>query len=203
MNFRIGKTSDYKNLARIHYNSGKFQTDGFMYKLGFNFLKIYYKILLNEKETFVLVAEDNSSKIHGFVSGTQSASNHLKALKKSKFILGFSVIFQLIINLKLWIEIFERYKFIKNNKNAESFGVKEGSRLEYWIWDKDSSSNLSVILLKSWLEMMKNMGVSEIRGEVDKRNTKSQKVHELMGAIFYDQKRLNDGRERIFYKYSF
>jgi hypothetical protein len=203
MNFRIGKYSDYYELAKIHYKSGQFQKDGFMYKLGFNFLKAYYKILLNEKESFILIAADDSNKVHGFVSGSQSAANHLLAMRKGRFSLGVSILWRLVFHPIIWVEIFKRYKFVNKADGADTFGVINGARLEYWIWDKNSSSNLSVILLKSWLNMMKEMGVTEIHGEVDKMNIKSQKVHNFLGAVFYKTVKLSDGRERTFYKYKF
>ena len=203
MNFRIGKYSDYYELAKIHYKSGQFQKDGFMYKLGFNFLKAYYKILLNEKESFILIAADDSNKVHGFVSGSQSAANHLLAMRNGRFSLGVSILWRLVFHPIIWVEIFKRYKFVNKADGADTFGVINGARLEYWIWDKNSSSNLSVILLKSWLNMMKEMGVTEIHGEVDKMNIKSQKVHNFLGAVFYKTVKLSDGRERTFYKYKF
>jgi hypothetical protein len=203
MNFRIGKYSDYYELAKIHYKSGQFQKDGFMYKLGFNFLKAYYKILLNEKESFILIAAEDSNKVHGFVSGSQSAANHLLAMRKGRISLGVAILWRLVFQPIIWVEIFKRYKFINKADGADTFGVINGARLEYWIWDKNSSSNLSVILLKSWLNMMKEMGVTEIHGEVDKMNIKSQKVHNFLGAVFYKTVKLSDGRERTFYKYKF
>lgn len=199
--FRLGKISDHIALAQIHYHSGQFQNDGFMYKLGFDFLKRYYKVLLSEKQSFVLVAEDSSSKIHGFVSGTQNASSHLSVIRNDRFFLALTLLKRVIFSPALIKEIFRRYKYVNKVSGSNSYGVLDGARLEYWIWDTDSSSNLSVFLLKSWINIMKEMGVNEIHGEVDKFNIKSQKVHKLMGAIFYDTKILTDGRERTFYKY--
>lgn len=199
--FRLGKISDHIALSQIHYHSGQFQNDGFMYKLGFDFLKRYYKVLLSEKQSFVLVAEDSSSKIHGFVSGTQNASSHLSAIRNDRFLLALTLLKRVIFSPSLIKEIFRRYKYVNKINDSDSYGVLDGARLEYWIWDTDSSSNLSVFLLKSWINIMKEMGVNEIHGEVDKFNIKSQKVHKLMGAIFYDTKILTDGRERTFYKY--
>jgi hypothetical protein len=199
--FRLGKICDHIALAHIHYHSGQFQNDGFMYRLGFDFLKRYYKVLLSEKQSFVLVAEDSSSKIHGFVSGTQNASSHLSAIRNDKLFLALTLLKRVIFSPALFKEIFRRYKYVNKANDSDSYGVVDGARLEYWIWDTDSSSNLSVFLLKSWINIMKEMGVNEIHGEVDKFNIKSQKVHKLMGAIFYETKTLADGRERTFYKY--
>lgn len=199
--FRLGKIGDHIALAQIHYHSGQFQNDGFMYKLGYGFLKRYYKILLSQKQSFVLVAEDSSNKIHGFVSGTQNASSHLRAIRNGRLSLAVSLMKSIIISPAILKEILKRYKYVNKVSDADSYGVLEGARLEYWIWDTESSSNLSVVLLKSWINIMKEMGVNEIHGEVDKLNIKSQKIHELMGAIFYETNILADGRERTFYKY--
>lgn len=199
--FRLGKISDHTALAQIHYHSGQFQNDGFMYRLGFEFLKRYYKVLLSEKQSFILVAEDDSNKIHGFVSGTQNATSHLSAIRNDRFFLALSLLKKVIFSPDLIKEIFKRYKYVNKVSDSESYGVLDGARLEYWIWDTESSSNLSVLLLKSWINIMKEMGINEIHGEVDKFNIKSQKVHKLLGAIFYDTKILSDGRERTFYKY--
>lgn len=199
--FRLGKISDHIALAQIHYHSGQFQNDGFMYRLGFDFLKRYYKVLLSEKQSFVLVAEDRSGCIHGFVSGTQNANSHLSAIRNDRVFLALTLLKSVVFSPAILKEILRRYKYVNRINDAESFGALDGARLEYWIWDTDSSSNLSVLLLKAWINIMKEMGVNEIHGEVDKFNIKSQKVHKLMGAIFYDTKILTDGRERTFYKY--
>jgi hypothetical protein len=199
--FRLGKISDHIALAQIHYHSGQFQNDGFMYRLGFDFLKRYYKVLLSEKKSFVLVAEDISGRIHGFVSGTQNANSHLNAIRNDRVFLALTLLKSVVFCPAILKEILRRYKYVNRINDAESFGALDGARLEYWIWDTDSSSNLSVLLLKAWINIMKEMGVYEIHGEVDKSNVKSQKVHKLMGAIFYNTLTLADGRERTFYKY--
>lgn len=199
--FRLGKISDHIALAQIHHYSGQLQNDGFMYRLGFDFLKRYYKILLSEKQSFVLVAEDSAGTIHGFVSGTQNSNSHLSAIRNDRIFLALILVKSVILRPGILKEILRRYKYVNKIKDAESFGALDGARLEYWIWDTDSSSNLSVLLLKAWINIMKEMGINEIHGEVDKSNMKSQKVHKLLGAVFYDIKILTDGRERIFYKY--
>lgn len=199
--FRLGKISDHIAIAQIHYHSGQFQNDGFMYRLGFDFLKRYYKVLLSEKQSFVLVAEDSSGCIHGFVSGTQNATSHLSAIRNDRVFLALTLLKSVVFSPSLLKEIIRRYKYVNRINDAESFGAIDGARLEYWIWDTDSASNLSVLLLKAWINIMKEMGVNQIHGEVDQSNVKSQKVHKLMGAIFYNTITLADGRDRIFYKY--
>lgn len=200
MIFRIAKNKDFKDLAKLHAKSGKTQEDGFLFKLGESFLRTYYKLLLNEPKSIIILAEDNFGKIHGFVSGTQSATEHLKSLNKNRLIIAIRTIPSIIFKPNLFKEILKRYRF-SNGSGKDSYGVKEGARLEYWIWDEDSQSNLSPMLLKAWIEMMYILGVSEIHGEVDKKNKRSYAFHKIMGAEFYETTILSDKRERIFYKY--
>ena len=60
MRFRIAKKSDIKMLSKLHFEAGKIQPNGYMYKLGLPFLKTYYKLLVNEKNS--LVKRDGSLK---------------------------------------------------------------------------------------------------------------------------------------------
>ncbi|MDA8769876.1 hypothetical protein N9M75_03380, partial [Schleiferiaceae bacterium] len=168
--FRLGKISDHIALAQIHYHSGQFQNDGFMYRLGLDFLKRYYKVLLSGKQSFVLVAEDSSGNLHGFVSGTQNSNSHLSAIRNDRMFLALTLLKRVILSPSILKEILRRYKYVNKINDAESFGALDVARLEYWIWDTDSSSNLSVLLLKAWINIMKEMGVNEIHGEVDKSN---------------------------------
>jgi hypothetical protein len=201
MKFRVAKLKDYKALAFIHYMSGQHQQDGFMYQLGYSFLKKYYKILLSEEDSFILLAEDDLNIVHGFVSGTLDASKHIKNMSNHKIVFAFALVSAILRSPHLFGKVLKRYYFVKSKNGHDQFGVVEGARLEYWIWDINSKSNLSVLLLRSWLNIMKEMGVEEIHGEVDSKNIKSQTVHKLMGAIFYNKIALSDGREREFYKY--
>ena len=70
MRFRIAKKSDIKILSKLHFEAGKKQPDGYMYKLGLPFLKTYYKVLVNEKNSLVIVAENKDHIICGFCAGT-------------------------------------------------------------------------------------------------------------------------------------
>ena len=51
MKYRIAKESDAKSLALIHIECSKHQQGGFMHRLGFKFLKKYYEITSNNKNS--------------------------------------------------------------------------------------------------------------------------------------------------------
>jgi len=55
----------------------KAQIDGFMHKLGKTFLRTYYKVLLEEKNSIILIAIDHNGYGVGFHSGTMKAEEHL------------------------------------------------------------------------------------------------------------------------------
>jgi hypothetical protein len=57
-------------LSQLHFEAGKIQKNGYMYKLGLPFLKINYKLLVNEKNSIVIVAENEDDIICGFCAGT-------------------------------------------------------------------------------------------------------------------------------------
>ena len=198
--FRLAKLSDYKSLSKLHREAGKFQEQGFMFKLGTFFLRSYYKTLLRGKNSVVVIAEDSNHQIHGFVSGTTAADEHLANLNRQKIKFAFLLIGDLLFNPFLIKEVINRYNFINKKNGSDKFGVEKGARIEYWLWDINSKSNLSVFLLKSWLGIIKEFGINEIDCEVDSNNLVAQKAHELLGAKVYKKEILSDGRKRFFYR---
>ena len=200
--FRLAKLRDYKSLSKLHREAGKFQEQGFMFKLGIFFLRNYYKTLLKGKNSVVVLAEDNNNQVYGFVSGTTAADEHLANLNRQKLKFAFLLIGDLLFNPLLIKEVIKRYNFISKKKGSDKFGVTKGARIEYWLWDVKSKSLLSVFLLKSWLNIVKELGGNEIDCEVDSNNLKSQRGHEQLGAKVYKKEILSDGRKRLFYRYT-
>ena len=105
MKLRIANKSDIKSLAKMHLICGKIQPDGFMHQLGLNFLKAYYSILLNEKGSLIVIAEDEKGFIHGFCSGTLAAEKHLSELKRKKIKLAISLIPAIIKSPKIFLQL--------------------------------------------------------------------------------------------------
>ena len=130
MKFRIAKVSDYKEIAELHYNVRDRYSRGFFSKMGKLFLNQYYKIILNDPNEVVLCAVDNSGDICGFTSGTLNVEDQFANLRKNSFYLLIASIPSVILNPKLILEIWERYKFSKG-KSKEKFVTASGARGEF------------------------------------------------------------------------
>jgi hypothetical protein len=202
MKLRIAKKSDNKILADIHMECGKIQPDGFMHQLGLTFLRTYYAILINEKKSIILLAEDENDFIHGFCSGTMAAEEHLEKLKKHKVKLAFSLIPALLKSPKLLKNIIARNKYINTSVKSVKFGVSLGSRCEYWAWRPENKNlTMSMHLFNVWRNIVFELGSESIKGEVDMLNKYILKIHKILGAKIIEELNLPDGRSRVIIEY--
>ena len=64
---RFAKPCDSNSLAKLHMKCSVNQPNGFMFKLGLPFLKTYYKLLINEKNSVIILAEDEGSNLIVFL----------------------------------------------------------------------------------------------------------------------------------------
>jgi hypothetical protein len=198
--FRLAQREDINQLVDIHIESGKGQPGGFMYKLGYAFMRKYYAILLSEKSSLVILAEDDDGLIYGFCSGTLNVSEHIQKLKRNRFALFFYVFPELLRSPKLFSEMYKRYKHLNNN-NSIKYNNKEGVRNEYWVWRDDCDKSLSTHLFKTWLNIVFSFGYDSVKGEVDSVNKHIVVFHKILGAKVLDEVNLPDGRKRYFVEY--
>ena len=203
MKLRIAKKSDNKILADIHMECGKIQPDGFMHQLGLTFLRNYYDILINERRSIILLAEDENGFIHGFCSGTIAAEEHFEELKKHKLKLAFSLILAVLKSPKLLKKIIARNKYINTSVKSVKFGVTEGSRCEYWAWRPEKKNlTMSMHLFNVWRNTVFELGSESIKGEVDISNKYILKIHKILGAKIIEELKLPDGRNRVIIEYT-
>jgi hypothetical protein len=167
-----------------------------MYKLGPAFLIQYYKILLNEKHSLVVIAE-NDGRVCGFHSGTAKAEEHQQAILKNKFRLALALIPQILSHPKLSGEILRRFAAMRTEDPP--YRITEGPRGEYWAWlpsQKDPAGSLMV--LEKWHSIMKASGVPGIKFEVDLCNNRVLGSIEYLKARVLKEIVLPDGRKRRF-----
>jgi hypothetical protein len=101
---------------------------------------------------------------------------------------------------RLISEVLLRYKSLNNSE--DDFRVKSGPRGEYWAWLPDSSDSVNSLKLhKAWHVIMKELGATHIRSEVDLSNKRVVRSIELMGGIFISKVVLKDGRRRAIVEY--
>ena len=199
--FRNAKIDDARQLAEIHIESGKNQPGGFMHLLGFHFIHRYYKILLNEKHSIIIVAEDENALLYGFCSGTLDASEHLISLNKHKFKLLFTSLPGIIKNPLIFIELLKWKKHIDTNDYSIEYNTKIGVRNESWGWRNNCDKSKSPELFKTWMNVVFLYGYDSFRGEVDSINKNIVLFHKLLGAKILKEVDLPDGRKRYFVEY--
>jgi hypothetical protein len=201
MIIRFAKSRDIKSLAKLHLECGEHQPGGFMFKLGLPFLRIYYKLLINEKNSIILVSEDDNGNLIGFISGTMAAEAHLENLKRNRFRIGLSILPAIIKSPKLLTNILDREKFVYLKDGSIQFGVVMGPRIEYWAFHQGEKRNMSIPLLKTWLKVVFDLGIVSVRAEVDINSKNLLTVHKFLGAKVIEHLMLNDGRERVIIEY--
>lgn len=202
MILRFAKTKDINSLAKLHLECGKRQPEGFMFKLGLPFLKLYYNLLINEKTSVILIATDELGNLLGFCSGTTAAEEHLNNLKKNPLKIGLSILPAIIKSPKILTNILDRKKFISLKDGSIKFGVVKGPRIEYWAWQKNEKTNMSIPLLKAWLRIIFDLGITSVKAEVDTNNNNLLTIHKFLGAKIAEHLTLNDGRDRVIIEYT-
>jgi len=197
--FLVAKPCDSIEIANLHYICALKRPDGFMHKLGISFLRQYYKIFLNEKNSLTIIAEKDN-KIVGFHSGTMDAEEHHLTLRKNKVSLGLSILPIIFTNPSILFDVVKRFKSLGNKEN--DFRVKSGPRGEYWGWNPNfPDSTNSLKLHKLWHTILKELGATYVRSEVDLTNDRIVKSIKLMGGIFLEEVVLDDGRKRAIVEY--
>lgn len=198
MILRIAKKSDYKTLADVHLECGKAQTNGFMHKLGKTFLQTYYKVLLNEKNAVILIAEDEEGNCCGFHSGTMKAEEHLMNMQKNKIKFALALIPGIIRRPKLIPEILLRNSYISSTKDSIPFGIRNGPRAEYWAWRPSMEQPTNAVVLRMrWSNLMYELGCKSFKLEVDLSNTNIEKYARAFSCTIVEELTLPDGRKRI------
>lgn len=201
MIFRLAKNNDIDKIANIHLECSLKQKDGFMYKLGTGFFKSYYKILLEEKNSVVLIAEDLNGNICGFHSGSISPEEHSIALRKNSLNLFSTLIIKILFDPKLLFEIIERRNSLSTKSNNKKYSSKLGPRAEYWAWSPSfKGENQSVILKNRWCKIIQVLGYDYYYLEVDSNNKLVLNYYKLQNAEVIEELILKDGRKRFILK---
>lgn len=200
--FRLAKPSDAKQIANVHWSVRERYTEGIFLSLGRSFLARYYKIILNDPYEVIVCAENESGKVLGFSSATQSVEKQANNLRKHKLSLGLAASFSLLLHPSLIKEVWVRYKSVRGDKDAPRFVGTSGCRGEYWCWLKDGECSM----LSSKVDTIRNLiladlGEKYMLGEVDKKNESVLQYQcGVNGAEVIDEIVLPDGRERVIFR---
>jgi hypothetical protein len=88
------------------------------------------------------------------------------------------------------------------NEKKLNFGIKSGVRGEYWCWSPTNPNAVeSINLHRNWHYIIKQLGATSVKSEVDIINDRIYKSIKIMGGIFLEEITLHDGRKRAIVEY--
>jgi hypothetical protein len=199
---RKARYCDAEQLARLHFICSSTQPGAFMHRLGQRFFVKYYQIILKEKTTTILLADEGKNRIVGFVSATLDSKKHLEAIREGWFKLFLAVFPCFIREPSLIRAMHIRNKFLSGRFLGEGFIINSGARIIYWGWLPDCpSKGRSTYLLKELLCYMEGLGAHSIQLEVDRINKKVEIMHRVLGAKIVKEFTTRDDRERVVMEY--
>lgn len=201
MIYRIAKAKDAKRIAEIQKKIKEVNSLGIFCMMNKQFLKNYYRILIEDPSTIFLCAEDNDGKVVGYAFNSLDVKKENENMRKNKVKLILSAISSIFSNPKLLKELYLRYTSLNNDD--DNYLHKEGAHGGYWGWDPDyQDSSASLVLHELGLKFMNLFGVDKINFEVDTDNKNVFRFHKLNGAKVEKTFQLKDGRERNFMYYN-
>lgn len=195
--FRRATLADRDQVAQLHYRCSQLQPGAFMYKLGARFFRCYYRLLLPDPNTIVIVAEAGAGRIFGFVAGCSNARVEMARLRRHRWRLLGSCLASLLRTPSLIRDLSTRMSGL-DSPQADSWCGHNQPRISFWCWDPESTaSRQSTILLQRFLQYLKGTGARVVRFEVDRINRKVEITHRLMGAKTVQTIQMPNGRERL------
>ena len=201
LKFRLAKPSDAKQIANCHWRVRDRYTEGIFLSLGERFLRVYYKIILDDPNEIVVCAENKDGEIVGFSSGSLNAASQAISIRNHKIKLGLAALFGIAHHPSYIKGIWQRYNSLKTSSN-QKFLHMEGARSEYLCWKKGAEGSISMMLLdKIKFKMMRELGVKEVFFEIDRHNERIFNAQLRMKNIsLLDEYVLPDGRKRGLFK---
>ncbi|MCU0558702.1 MAG: hypothetical protein MUD16_00715 [Desulfobacterales bacterium] len=193
---RVAKPSDADQLARIHQVCSAHQPGSFMHHLGVAFFRQYYRILLREPTSVILCAEDPSDGIVGIASGTIDATAETQALYVGRYRLLLGSLPELVRKPWLIKEVHKRKKLLQSMDQANSI-IGGRARFSFWGYLPDHpSKGMAIRLLKTFLNVMEDLGHDSVWFENDTINVNAQKINLMLGAEIVTTCPMDDGRVR-------
>lgn len=199
--FRLAVPKDAKQLADCHWSVRDRYTYGIFLSLGKNFLRKYYRIILNDPNEIIVCAENEQGKIVGFSSGSLDAKSQVKAINNHKIILGIATLIGIIQHPSLLKGVLQRYRSLNGQKN-QKFVHMEGARSEYLCWRKDAEESIKMMILdKIKFNIMHELGIKEVFFEIDRHNERlfNTQMRDKT-IILLTEYQLPDGRTRGLFK---
>jgi hypothetical protein len=203
ISIRAAGPRDAEALANLHFVCSSAQPGGFMHRLGRRFFVAYYRILLSEPTTLILVADAGADGLVGLVSATLESKRQLEAIRNGRFKLLLAVIPVLIRRPSLSWEVCVRDRSLSPRARGDGYFVSSGPRIAYWGWLPGYPAHgKSTALIKEILHRLESLGASRVSLETDHLNKKVEVMHRFLGARVVKVVTTRDGRERTVLEYA-
>ena len=164
---RNARKEEIEKIVNLHLASLK---EGILYHLGKDILKIFYKEILDDKNSFILVYGPKKN-ILGVAASTKNVKELFDKIKKNHFpIIAFNVLKKSLANPSLPFKLLQKYP---SQINAELLFlyVKEAQR----------GKGIGEKLIVGTLKKFKAMGVNKYKITIISSNTKGKKFYERLG----------------------
>lgn len=192
----MAKPSDADQLAKIHQACSAHQPGSFMHHLGVAFFKQYYRILLLETTSVILCAEDPADGIVGIAAGTIDAKAETQALYAGRYRLLLGSLPELIRKPWLIKEVYKRKKLMQTLGQTNP-AISGRARFSFWGYlPNHPSKGMAIRLLKTFLNVMEDLGHDSVWFENDTINVNAQKINLMLGAEIISTCPMDDGRTR-------
>ncbi len=194
--FRLAKPTDAMQIAEVHYHVRDEYGEGFFAHVNKDFLKQYYKIILNDPYQIVVCAELDH-KIIGFSSGSLDVSQEFKGFRKHKWRFVWPLFMTALRRPSIVKDALDRFRSTSPDSDKK-FVNGQGARNEFWAWlPGRDDSYMSIYTQELMLYMMKILGVKKVYGEMDTVNEKIVRFQTRNGNKILDTYKMPDGRERM------
>jgi hypothetical protein len=202
ISIRLAALRDAERLANLHFVCSAAQPGGFMHHLGRRFFVEYYRILLTERSTVVLVADAGADGLVGLVSATLDSRRQLQALRRARLRLLLASVPALVRSPRLSRELWVRERALSPAARGDEYVVTSGARIAYWGWLPGYPAHgQSTALVKEVLRRLERLGASRVSLETDRLNRKVEIMHRFLGARDVKVLTTRDGRERTVLEY--
>jgi hypothetical protein len=171
---------------------------------GGRFLRAYYRIVLQEKNSVVVLAVDDCDpdRVLGFVTGSLDAAASAEVLCRHKLTLAIAALPAMLLRPSLLRRLRTRLRATSSMNSAEEYVVGKGARAAFMAMLPEArAGGEGVFLFYHWLATMRALGAREIRLEVDVANARVVAIHKRLGAAVIKEVVTPDGKARVFMEY--
>ena len=196
--------ADINSVVKIHEKS--FQ-GFFLEKMGYHFLKAYYKIILSYEDSISYVAIDENNEIVGFVVGFVNPKEFYNKFQKSRVKLIFPIMIGIIFRPYIIKEILGNIKRVSsyqnnnNNNNNNDDGKSDNDKIELSsIAVKTSSKGIGSELLQIFINKSWQLGLKKIILTTDQDNNHHANAFYLKNGFRQTGVEIRNNRKLIKYE---